>query len=123
MYVRNWNCPENANKELVKTMKDMGIEIGDLKAQNECLENKQKECQNNEELKKIVDAQNTQLQEQLKKYMDALNTKLQEELLKKIQDVLPQNNQGTTAKKKLDIYENKEMDSFRPPHSPRNIRH
>ena len=99
MYVRNWNCPENANKELVKTMKDMGIEIGDLKAQNECLENKQKECQNNEELKKIVDAQNTQLQEQLKKYMDALNTKLQEELLKKIQDVLPQNNQGTTAKK------------------------
>ena len=51
------------------------------------------------ELKKIVDAQNTQLQEQLKKYMDALSTKLQEELLKKIQDVLPQNNQGTTAKK------------------------
>ena len=79
-------------------MKDMGIEIGDLKAQIECLENKQKECQNNEEFKKIMDAQNTQLREQLKKYIDALNTKLQE-LLKKIQDVLSQNNQGTKAKK------------------------
>ena len=50
-------------------MKDMGIEIGDLKAQIECLENKQKECQNNEEFKKIMDAQNTQLREQLKKYI------------------------------------------------------
>ena len=80
-------------------MKDMGIEIGDLKAQIECLENNQKECQNNEEFKKIMDAQNTQLREQLKKYIDALNTKLQEELLKKIQDVLSQNNQGTKAKK------------------------
>ena len=36
---RNWNCPENANKELVKSMKEMGIRIGQLKAENECLKN------------------------------------------------------------------------------------
>ena len=84
-------------------MKEMGIKIGDLRAENKCLEDKQKECQKNEEVKKYIDVQITQLQEELKKYMDAQNTKLQEELIKKIQDVIPQNpnNQGTTAKNKL----------------------
>ena len=92
MYVRNWNCPENANKELVKTMKDMGIKIGDLKAQNVCLEDKQKECQNNEEFKKILDAQNTQLLEELKKIHNMQkesNTNIEQ--LKKY--ILAQNNE------------------------------
>ena len=81
-------------------MKEMGIKIGDLRAENKCLEDKHKECQKNEEVKKYMNVQLTQLQEELKKYMDAQNTKLQEELIKKIQDVIPQNpnNQGTSGR-------------------------
>ena len=108
MYVRNWNCPENANKELVKTMKEMGIKIGDLKAQNVCLEDKQKECQKNEEFKKIMDAQNKQLQEQLKKYMDAQNTQLQEEL-KKIQNTQKQSNMNIEQLQKYVFAQNNEV--------------
>ena len=34
----NRNCPENANRNLVKSHREMGIQLGECRAQNKCLE-------------------------------------------------------------------------------------
>ena len=39
---RNWSCPRNANKDLVKALTDMGMKVGELKAQKECMEKDRK---------------------------------------------------------------------------------
>ena len=35
---RNWSCPENANKDLVKTLNECGFKLGECKAEKKCIE-------------------------------------------------------------------------------------
>ena len=71
------NCPlqftENANKDLVKTLTEMGTKIGECKAENQCLEteNEKLETQNEK-----FDALNEKLETLNEKY-EAINEKLQ----------------------------------------------
>ena len=75
------NCPlkftENSNKDLVKTLIEMGIRIGECKAENQCLEteNEKLETQNEK-----FDALNEKL-ETLNEKFEGINEKLQVEYI------------------------------------------
>ena len=70
------NCPlqftENANKDLVKTLTEMGIKIGECKAENQCLETKNEKLEDKNEK---LEEQNEKLEDQNEKF-DAINEKL-----------------------------------------------
>ena len=63
------NCPlqftENANKDLVKTLTEMGTKIGECKAENQCLETKNEKLEDKNEK---LEEQNEKLEDQNEKF-------------------------------------------------------
>ena len=73
------NCPlqftENANKDLVKTLTEMGIKIGECKAVNECLETKNEKLEGQNEKFDALNAKLETLNEKFHDKLEAQNDK------------------------------------------------